>query len=257
MFKRTLVSVGAGSLSGILAVVLVRALSFPTSSVSQATFIDSLVTFFILTIGALLSLWYFMTACALVCGSVLESFGSVPKRLNLRINQVGAPLLRRATTWGVVSSIALATPAIAMPDPLPSDTPGIETVSTSSSKAPVDLGWAPSTPDIDSRSTTSAIIENGAPLNDETRAGNTPPAAFSNESSANPSESYEVQPGDSLWDITKSHLDPSSNVVADSEVARQWPSLHELNMSQIGSDPNRITPGMILDIPDWNNHDND
>jgi len=53
-----------------------------------------------------------------------------------------------------------------------------------------------------------------------------------------PLSSYKVQPGDNLWDITKSvNRDPSS-----------WPKLYEENKQIIGKDPNLIFPNQQLSL---------
>ena len=48
--------------------------------------------------------------------------------------------------------------------------------------------------------------------------------------------SYEVQPGDTLWDIAEAQFgDPLL-----------WPLLYESNSSTIGTNPNLILPGQVL-----------
>jgi nucleoid-associated protein YgaU len=55
-----------------------------------------------------------------------------------------------------------------------------------------------------------------------------------------------VRPGDSLWSIAADHLAPTAS---DAEVATAWHALYTLNRDAIGPDPDRIEPGLRLDLP--------
>ncbi len=55
-----------------------------------------------------------------------------------------------------------------------------------------------------------------------------------------------VQSGDSLWSIAASALGPFAT---DVEVAVAWPEWYRANRSVIGSDPNVILPGQVLQAP--------
>ena len=58
-------------------------------------------------------------------------------------------------------------------------------------------------------------------------------------------ETYEVQLGDTLWDIAAKVLDTDE----PARIARFWPRLHRANLDELGRDPNRIFPGQILRLP--------
>lgn len=58
-------------------------------------------------------------------------------------------------------------------------------------------------------------------------------------------ETYEVQLGDTLWDIAASVLGTDDLA----RIARFWPELHRANLDELGKDPNRIFPGQVLRIP--------
>jgi hypothetical protein len=58
--------------------------------------------------------------------------------------------------------------------------------------------------------------------------------------------SVVVAPGDSLWHIASAALPKHSSA---RRIARDWPRWYAANRAEIGSDPNRITPGQVLAVP--------
>lgn len=56
---------------------------------------------------------------------------------------------------------------------------------------------------------------------------------------AGPGGSYTVQPGDSLWAI-------AARVLGDGQ---RWPEIYDLNQGVIGSNPDLILPGQVLQLP--------
>ncbi|HLR27730.1 MAG TPA: LysM domain-containing protein, partial [Ruania sp.] len=58
---------------------------------------------------------------------------------------------------------------------------------------------------------------------------------------------YEVQPGDTLWDIAAAHL-PERASAAD--IAAAWPEWYRANQAAIGADADLIFPGTTLHPPD-------
>jgi LysM repeat protein len=68
----------------------------------------------------------------------------------------------------------------------------------------------------------------------------TPPAV-------DPSATYVVAPGDSLWEIAAAHADPGA-VPAD--IAAAWPQWYAANRDVIGLDPDLVLPGTVLAIPE-------
>ncbi len=60
--------------------------------------------------------------------------------------------------------------------------------------------------------------------------------------------SYEVKSGDSLWKIAERHLESSGVQATNQEIKALEIKLYEANKSIIGSDPNKIFPGQVLQI---------
>jgi len=79
-----------------------------------------------------------------------------------------------------------------------------------------------------------------------------PPPALTKQSSApRPAPSsdcrrrYQVAAGDSLWTIAGRVLDTDD----PRRIARYWPRIHRANRSLIGTTPNLIRPGWVLEMP--------
>jgi nucleoid-associated protein YgaU len=56
----------------------------------------------------------------------------------------------------------------------------------------------------------------------------------------------EVQPGDSLWSITRRALGPGAT---EERIAQTWPAWWSANRSVVGDDPGLIHPGDRLTAP--------
>lgn len=63
---------------------------------------------------------------------------------------------------------------------------------------------------------------------------------------ADPSTTYVVGAGDSLWSITADRLGPAAT---DAAIADAWPKLWQINRAVIGDDPGLIRPGTRLALP--------
>lgn len=57
---------------------------------------------------------------------------------------------------------------------------------------------------------------------------------------------YTVVAGDCLWTIAASRLAPTASAA---EIDRAWRAIHDANRSVIGSNPNLILPGQVLELP--------
>jgi nucleoid-associated protein YgaU len=57
---------------------------------------------------------------------------------------------------------------------------------------------------------------------------------------------YTVVTGDCLWTIAAHRLPPTATAA---EVDRAWRAIYDANRAVIGSDPNLIRPGQILELP--------
>lgn len=55
-----------------------------------------------------------------------------------------------------------------------------------------------------------------------------------------------VHRGDSLWTLVARHLGPDADATT---IARVWPTWYAANRSVIGSDPNHLLPGEVLQVP--------
>ena len=78
-----------------------------------------------------------------------------------------------------------------------------------------------------------------------TRAMSTPdPLPSSSGDSVHLPTAYTVVEGDCLWDIAQAMLDESAS---NSEIDALWREIYYANELVIGSDPNQIEPGMILE----------
>lgn len=56
----------------------------------------------------------------------------------------------------------------------------------------------------------------------------------------------QVRPGDSLWSLAAEALGPAAT---DTEIAVAWHSIHLANVGRIGTDPDLIFPGTVLQLP--------
>jgi nucleoid-associated protein YgaU len=64
---------------------------------------------------------------------------------------------------------------------------------------------------------------------------------------SNPRVGYTVKPGDTLWDIAATHLQPTQR--SSARINRSWRQIYRANRSAIGADPDLIHPGTGLDVP--------
>ena len=58
--------------------------------------------------------------------------------------------------------------------------------------------------------------------------------------------SHVVRPGDTLWGLAAEVLDTDD----PRRIARYWPRIHKANRDVIGSNPDRLFPGQVLELPD-------
>ena len=77
------------------------------------------------------------------------------------------------------------------------------------------------------------------------------PVAPSTQSVAShPADRYEVQPGDCLWRIARALLEQRGQPATGSDIERSWRAIYEANQAVIGSDPDLIHPGQLLERPE-------
>ncbi|WP_141014103.1 LysM peptidoglycan-binding domain-containing protein [Nocardioides sambongensis] len=108
---------------------------------------------------------------------------------------------------------------------------------TATAHAAPDLDGLP----LPDRSTSSGVAAPGA-------GTSTDPAARDGREDHRPDapDRVTVRPGDSLWALARALLGASAD---DTEVASYVVELHAANHDVIGSDPDLIRPGQVLDLP--------
>jgi hypothetical protein len=74
------------------------------------------------------------------------------------------------------------------------------------------------------------------------------PTPESPDSSAQGVRTVTVRAGDCLWTITDDLLGPNAD--PDADIASAWPRLSERNRDVIGSDPDLLEPGQVLEVPE-------
>lgn len=170
----------------------------------------------------------------------------------------GAPAMRRTVAGTLLLGMATASPAAAQ-----GTTPGD------------DLGWSPTSSQADSPAPEQPAAPQPGPLEepslpavpsgaDQRATGHRPasPRPQERPRSPHPSQSHQatpqagsrptvtVEPGDSLWQITRRLLQAAKDgEVTDAEVLTSWPELYALNVAVIGPDPSLIHPGTVLTVP--------
>ncbi|MFV0426960.1 MAG: LysM peptidoglycan-binding domain-containing protein [Beutenbergiaceae bacterium] len=204
------VTSAAIALASALALLgLMRLIS--TSIQQPAWTLDRAIASGILLIGAVLVAWYWGTATMTLLCLLGRAMGRRWRRAERIVGRHGAPLARRLLSISAGSAMALGailTPAYAAED---------EDAPTTQPPVASDLGW-----------------------------GADPVQAAAPPAPAEPS-SYQVQPGDSLWQIAAAHL-PADTSTA--EIAQAWPQWYHHNRELIGDDADLIHPGTVLTNPD-------
>jgi hypothetical protein len=174
------------------------------------------------------ALW--LAACWLAVGLLAAAIGAAPGSCGRVGARIAATLLPRAVYRVVAGAAGLgialtpvAAGAIAQPHaPSATVSPAWPT-----STAPTPL-W-PSLPH----------VRAAAP------DPHTHPRPRSAQASPASARQVVVAPGDSLWSIAASHLDHPSAA----RVAAAWPRWYAANRAVIGTDPNSIIAGQVLDVP--------
>lgn len=190
----------------------------------------------ILSIGALVALWYFLTAAGALIASACRGAGAAPRHLERLVTRFGAPVLRHVLTWTAVSTLSIAAPALAetaAPEPEPTATLAPSSDPRERNAAfLVDLGWAA---DADSPRGGGAAAE---PL-EQAEAAHSPAGA----------PTHTVSPGETLWSIAEADLRRTRGSPTAAEVADHWPRWYDRNVDTIGADPHLIRPGITLHAP--------
>ena len=131
--------------------------------------------------------------------------------------------------------------------PAPAPAPKLDQVSGVEQMPPsMPRQTLPSTRSLTSPSTPFSDMLSSRPSpRPSTRAMSTPdPLPSSSGDSVHLPTAYTVVEGDCLWDIAQAMLDESAS---NSEIDALWREIYYANELVIGSDPNQIEPGMILE----------
>ena len=195
--------------------------------------------------AAALALGAALTALACLAGAVGGSWAA----LDRAASRLTPRVLRRALVVGLGASM-IATPAVA--------------------DEPPDLGWQVTVQEVPAHGAVADVV----PAAQVPRAstGSPPPAVPSGEVTSPPtapsgevtsppaapsgavtsppgdetSGQVVVAAGDSLWSIAADHLPDGASAA---QIAAAWPTWYAENSSVIGSDPDLIRPGQLLDPP--------
>ena len=71
----------------------------------------------------------------------------------------------------------------------------------------------------------------------------------STSTAATSDRSVLVKTGDSLWTISRAHLESGGETATPADVARAWPQWWEANRQLVGDDPDLVFPGTQLSAP--------
>jgi hypothetical protein len=88
----------------------------------------------------------------------------------------------------------------------------------------------------------------GLPLPDRAVAPAAAPAPVARPAGGR-GDTYVVRPGDSLWEIARTHPDGTGSVEL------RWRAIWLANRDLVGDDPDLILPGQALRLPGGNDHD--
>jgi LysM domain len=158
--------------------------------------------------------------------TVLLSPGAVRKLLDLL---VGGTLLAQATLTAMPSA------------PLGSTPDSIHTMATAPAGSIGPVGSiAPTGP--------TTRMEPAATRPPSRRLA-APPPPWLGGGPSKPRVGYTIEPGDTLWDIAATHLEPAPPSPA--RVNRYWRQIYRANRRAIGADPDLIHPGTRLDVPSF------
>ncbi|GEL95129.1 LysM peptidoglycan-binding domain-containing protein [Cellulomonas composti] len=245
-------------------------LSPQTASSQEA--VTRLVAGVVAGIGALAASWL-AGSCVVGAGCVLARGAGRAWHLGERAVQRWAPAVVRRTVAGVVGAglglglTVTGASAAELPAAPPRSPDAVVVLSEPGLGGP-PLGWVVSTPDEDAGygsgsddATTptpapspSSTTRPAAPQPAPRPAWQTPTAtdtAPTDDTSQVPAPSVRatvvVEAGDSLWTIVAAQLAPGAD---DADIATEWPRWYDANRAVIGTDPDLLLPGQVLQAPE-------
>lgn len=211
--------------------------------------------------GVALALWWSLSL--LLCLAATRSGSPV---LRLLSERVAMPIARKVATGslavGLVALPACGTTEQAVPEMVLVES-GVQTTTTSlattsSVVQTVPRSIATTSPStIDPSSAFTDALDSGTteqtPQNDllEDLAEDSAQAPEAASPTDSTQTNYTVRTGDNLWSIAKSQLTRGAATPTNTEVAKYWGELMDLNRSSLTSgNVNLIYPGEVLDLPD-------
>lgn len=220
--------------------------------------VDDIVAVGAIGAGVLMLAWYTLTGlltCLTLTVRVLASSSTVGaggwQGGEAWLRSYGAPLLRRLAVAGMAASTSLGAIAPAWAG---AGTPAAHVVAEApgaddedpGGEPPIDLGW----PVSDAPPEEEPARQ---PMDEPTTAASAPPTgtniAHRPAAPEQASTRHVVEPGESLWSITREHLRGTGEPAGITQIAAAWPRLYDANAELIGPDPDLIRPGQELHVP--------
>jgi hypothetical protein len=187
----------------------------------------------------LVAIWLGVGLLAVLAASLPGTAGAIGHA----VADVAMPAVLRRTVAGALGLGILAAPVAALASPGPSPSGARSTVPATSTSTVAPPTWPSGAP----ARVPPTIAPPGWPTNARPRPPVEPTdVAPDRRPPGAPPESVVVRPGDSLWAITAARLGrrPTAR-----QVAVTWPRWYAANRAEIGSDPNLIRPGQVLQAP--------
>lgn len=190
--------------------------------------IDALVAAPLLAAGTVVAAWWGLSLALITISLVADRAGMHSAALVRCVHAVAPRALRRLAAAGVSAGLGAGLTFSAVGAQAAQELP--------------DLGWT----------TTAQVAAVHVTSTDPTSLGDPAPQApetHSLDGDARPDLSpgvVVVAPGDTLWDLAAAHLPPGAT---DAQIATSWHAWYELNVTVIGSDPDLLQPGQLLQVP--------
>ncbi|WP_210768982.1 LysM peptidoglycan-binding domain-containing protein [Ruania alkalisoli] len=260
MVTGTLRPLAVGLLTATLATAAGLALAHQTMTTLQKNAplgVDDLTAAVLTSAGALVALWYAISAVAGTVCLLLRGLGGVWNAGEQALRRHGAPGVARllgAGTGAVLTAALVAGPAHATVDEVPDDLTWGASISETAEEAPrplhdeTPLAGAGTAPAGDGGAPREAPDRHAAA--DQEAPAPDPAPASETISPGTSRESYQVQPGDSLWSIAADALGPEATTA---DIGTAWPEWYTVNRDLIGPDPDLIHPGDELYLPTQEN----
>lgn len=204
--------------------------------------VDDVVLVAVAVLGALVCAWLAL-ACGLGAACVAGRVLGARWRAGEDALRRCAPAVVRRVVAGVAGAgigVGLvATGAGATAPPLVSSGPSVGTVATAHV-------WSPGTGAADLRGADGPALGWSVAVTDGESRTDAPGHLRATAHADARGEVHRVRAGESLWTIAATHLGDDAT---PERIAEAWPAWWEANRETIGSDPDVIRPGQVLQVP--------